>query len=177
MWGMSAVANPKIPTSSFQNQTQQPTGTSYRGKCRKCGIAAVLQDSANCEKSAGSKRKQAECANPVQYTAICAPRGDPEKGARKRIMNTAILGDGPTSMHELMKDHTCTSLMENTTSNLAGYIQRNAEFETQKALAMSVMATALTKWRYGKACECAADSTKRPSVCGQPPSSHSTTLV
>ena len=147
---MSAVANDQISTGSSQNQTQQPTATSYRDKCRKRGTAAVLQDSASLEENAGSKRKRRD---PVQYSVTCEPHGDPKKGAIIRYMNTATPVDSPLSVQELMKDH--TSLLENATSNLVRYIQRNAEFETQKALAICVMATALTKWRYGilKACE------------------------
>lgn len=121
-----------------------------------------------------------ENVNSLPYATMRALRGNPKKGVEKHITNTATpeIGECPSSIHYLMKDR--TSVMENATSNLIGYIQRSSEFETQKAGAISVMATARTKRNYDivKACECAADcdSTKRLSVYGQPPLSyHSTT--
>ena len=80
----------------------------------------------------------------------------PKKGAMQSIANSA---GGPTTLNGVIKND--AAHLQNAHDILVGYIQRNSPTEIQKAMAVTIMVTAMSKWKYSivQAAECAADCT------------------
>ena len=160
---MNAITE-RTPTGSFQNQTtgssQVPTAVTKQ--TRKRGIAAILQDSTNLLESVSQRPCREEGLRGNRAT--CAPRGNPMKGVKARKKNKRAAEKyehvhEPSTLTDFVKNHACHVRTE--TDNIIGYTQRNASFEVQKAVAISIVATAITRWGCGvvEAAERAADCT------------------
>ena len=77
-----------------------------------------------------------------------ARRGNPKQGARAKCRTVAAnVGESaptePTTLSDVMVDN---HIISDTSEHLQQYINRNATYEAQKAMAITVMTTAITKW-------------------------------
>ena len=133
--------------SSFQNY---PTSSASRK--RKCGICAVLQDVTNQQLETAEKRSSMEKAKSsiqkILTTTDFAPRGNPTLGTDVRYKKQT---PSETPAAEEKDDSTLYSIFKNSreafdlgAGMLLSYIQKNASYEVQKAVAVSLMATAMT---------------------------------
>ena len=131
-------------TGSFQNppSTTDPT-RNYRTGCKR-GIAALLHDCTNHQETRSRKSRLMADTAIRKQSARCAPRGKPIEGYRARVRNTVSSGESDcTTLCGLVKNK---EKFSESTSYLQGYIQRNAQYEIQKASAISIMATAISDW-------------------------------
>ena len=151
----------------FQNQ---PPADHPRG--RKRGISVLLKDITNSRvqetrRSLTNSRVQETRGSAVRAKRIMvesqshayAPHGNPVQGGKcsgnKRRKSNDVkdyctvrdhlpkIKDLPSDMHDYM----------------AGFLQRNASYEVQKALAIHILLVAVHKWGYTvlEAAECASD--------------------
>ena len=84
----------------------------------------------------------------IQSQQHCyAPRGNPSQGARAKCRPAAVLPEPasvePATLSDVMDDE---HIISDASGSLLEYIQRNASFEIQKAMAITIMTTAITKW-------------------------------
>lgn len=124
---------------------------------RKRGIAAVLADSTNLQPS----KRKAKCTAETKLsvlTVVALPRGDCEKGSQSRWQEHDSNGDiesnnesehteiNPTGQRlSYMLAHMPTQFHTGMQC-LQRYIERTVGIEVQKAMALKVVATAMTKW-------------------------------
>ena len=156
----------------FQNQTTSCFPSNKSTASRKCGIAAALQDATNMlpEDGLNSKRRCKEGAAEKlrQQMQKCAPRGNPSAATPARSSST----DGKTALCTVATDQPTTGgfcwvyrhnkpLYNIGKESMQKYIERNTEWEVQKAFAINVMCTALSVCDKGivEAAKLAADVT------------------
>ena len=151
---MSTQATVTMTTNgSFQNQPPPDVETaSAAGWCsRKRGISALL-DLTNTSDQPLSRRSALRARKSIQsQSQSSAPRGDPVQGGKLRQSCTVL--HEPSSLLQNMDG-------DNIGDKLAGYVQRNVSFEIQKALAINIVAIAISKWQCG-----IMEATKRAGDC------------
>ena len=121
-------------TGSFQNQPTSGT--------RKRGIAAVLSDSTNMLGSSCTKRTckaKAEHKIHVQSTTKSAPRGNPKADVKARFSEAS--DTTPPTLYEIFHHnrHTLNAGMQ----CISSFLQTTTSMEVQKAVAITVMGTAM----------------------------------
>lgn len=135
------------PNSSFQNY---PSSSRPVNRPRKRGISTVLQDCTNQPLQKRSSKVKAEASlHEMLTTSEYAPRGNPVAGSTARHQQHSEV----ERVEEANADDThvtlCSVFRKNKTTftkhaeQLLGFIQRNASYEIQKAVAISLMATAM----------------------------------
>ena len=139
--------------SSFQNYSSSSIPSSLEpSRRRKRGISTVLQDCTNQpplrrESKAKAKTAIRQMVTKTEY----APRGNPAAGAAAK--HSASPAEVPVPEAEDTITATLSSVFkkgktafDTGAGMLMSYIQRNASYEVQKSVAISIMATAMTKW-------------------------------
>ena len=140
---------------SFQNQPSTAATT----RCRKRGISALLQDIGNLpdavDSRGASKRARRDIKSQQQ---VCAPRGNAPQGAKARHSNPQdrVTSKSPT-LFQLKGD---LSVFSKVAESLLTFIQRQIPHDVQKAIAINIMATAISEW------ECSiTEAGSRPADC------------
>ena len=96
-----------------------------------------------------------------------APHGNPAKGAKVRHQTAASAGttcEPHITLVQLMHDK---SMISDISETLLAYTQRNVSFEIQKAIAITIMTTAIAKWgcsiveAASRAADCCRFNTER----------------
>ena len=152
--------------SSFQNYSNSSSSSSSSldrtpaKPKRKRGISAVLHDRTNLDQPL-QKRSSKACAesaiHKMSFTTKLLPRGDPTAAVSAK-QNTQTQSTPSETADVEAETDSCASLcsifgksrgaFDKSASMLLSYIHRNASYEIQKGLAVSLMATAMTKWGY-----------------------------
>ena len=156
---MSNSQSESYPNSSFQNYTT----SSQPSRKRKRGISAVLQDHTNV--SLETRRSKANAATSIQdIVRPLAPRGN------RQVANTAKYSRDTIEVPPVLpteEGKTLHSVFHNSrvtfdigAGMLMSYIQRNASYEVQKAVAISIMATAMTDHNITEASQISSDCTQ-----------------
>ena len=150
-------------TGSFQNQPSlsapsvEPPRTS-----RKRGALSLLQDS-NIEPVKPQARRACLQAkeNISSQSSHYAARGNPTKGAKVRFQTPASTCtseyEPQVGLKDIMHD---TATINKITGNLLAYVKRNVPFEVQKAIAITIMTTAIAKWG-----SCIVDAASHAADC------------
>ena len=125
---------PHITTVSFRNQIQAFVAAgSVTSRIRKRGIAALLQDVTNDMDDRCTRRARQQAKRTLQkQSSRCAPRGDPFEGAARRYNTEELTPAVQEPLHQQMGDEVLSNDIADT---LICYIQRNASYEIQKAIA------------------------------------------
>ena len=132
-------------TGSFQNHTSASTATAASSVSRKRDIVALL-DITNMSDESRSREAGEEAKRALQaQTSHFGPRGNPVQGAMKkrRTAEHTSAEQESVSLLQLMGDETVSS---NISETLLVYTQRNVSHEIQKAIAITITETAVTKW-------------------------------
>ena len=130
---------------SFQNQ---PPAVATSRK-RKRGISALLLDVTNLCGETQARTARVKARREIQSHQRCfAPRGKPKQGARAKCLTAAAnVGESaptePTTLSDVMDDN---HIISDTWEHIQQYTKRKASYEAQKAMAIAVMTTAITKW-------------------------------
>lgn len=133
-----------LETTNGSSQNQPPADTGPTSRTRKRGISALLQDISNgpiqlqCRRAGQQAKRMLESLQSSSY----APRGDPVQGAVKKHRNAEPVAAVKETLHQLRDKAVSTSIAE----TLLSFTQRNATYEIQKANAITIMATAISKW-------------------------------
>ena len=159
---MSNSQSESYPNSSFQNYTSS-SNPSQPSRKRKRGISAVLQDHTNVPLE--TRRSKANATTSIQdIVRPLAPRGNPPAGAtakhsRETIEAPPVLPteEGKT-LHSVF--HNSRATFDIGAGMLMSYIQRNASYVVQKAVAISIMATAMTDHNITEASQIASNCTQ-----------------
>ena len=159
---MSTTESVSMSTNgSFQNHTPAATTTALSSRSRKRGIAA-LSDITNLSnesqpRDAGQRAKRALDAQATRF----APRGDPKQGARMkhRVVEFTSTVSESASLLQLMGDKSVSS---NISETLLTYTQRNVSHEMKKAIAITIMATAVAK----RNCSIVEAANRAADCCG-----------
>ena len=128
-------------TGSFQNHTSASTAKAASSSSRKWGIAALL-DITNMNDEPRSREAGQEAKRALQtQTSYFCPHGNPVQGAMKkhRAAEHTSAEQESASLLQLMGDETVS---RNISETLLAYTQRNVSYEIQKAIAITIMATA-----------------------------------
>lgn len=135
---------PMTTNGSFQNHKPADT-IAVSSRSRKRGISALL-DITNLSdeprlRTAGQRAKRALEAQ----ASRSAPCGDPMQGAKKkhRVVELTLTMHEAVSLSQTMGDKSVSS---NISETLLTYTQRNVSYEIQKAIAITIMTTAVAKW-------------------------------
>ena len=179
--GSTTVPQATITTGSFQNQSPVATSAATQAatpaaipaatpastpaatpRSRKRGISSLLQDITNTGEPQ-SRRSAVKAMRTIEsQSCLSAPRGNPVQGSKVRH-NTAVPASTNTvhepSLLQLLSDE---SVVCNIADNLAEYTQRNVAYEVQKALAINIMLTAISKWN----CSIVEAATRAADCCG-----------
>ena len=151
--------------SSFQNYTTSSSSSSC--SCDgapakwKRGICAVLQDCTNLGDQPLQKRSSKACAEDAIHKMLTTPerlpRGDPTAAVAARQKALTQSPSTETASEEIVTDCSATlnsvfkksrAAFDTGASMLLSYVHKNASYEVQKAVAISLMATAMTQWEY-----------------------------
>ena len=138
--------------SSFQNySTADAAAGPTASGTRKRGITALLQDVSNLVDQPRSRSAGQKARRTLQKQAtLCAPQGNPAQGAatKHRSADPGYSGKSPIAVSS------------NIANTLMAYIQRNIPYEAQKAIAISVMAVAMSRWNCS-----VVDAANRATEC------------
>ena len=138
-------------------------------RLQKKGISAVLQDITNVCEQTHSQSAHVKARRVIQTQQRCyAPRGNPSQGARAKCRPPAAVLPEPASVEpatlsDMMDDE---HIISDASESLLEHIQRIASFEIQKAMAITIMITAITKWdcsileAASQAADCCGSSSK-----------------
>ena len=144
-----------VPTTgSFQNPL--PSGVKTT---RKRGMAAVLADSTNTSTTESCCKRackvRAEHKIHVQQ-AKCCPRGNPKAAAAARF---TMKPDVPPTTTLYRMFHHDKATFSAGLDCITSYMRRNSSMEVQKAIAITLIGTAMLVWGHTitKAAELAAD--------------------
>ena len=155
---VSTTVHQATTTGSFQNQppvaTQAATPAATQAatpaatsRSRKRGISALLQDITNTQPE--SRRSALKAMRTIESQGcLSAPRGIPVQGSKVRH-TTAVPASTNVSTNTVLEPSLLLSdesMVSNIADNLAAYTQRNVTYEVQKALAINIMLTAISKW-------------------------------
>ena len=145
---------PQFATRSFENEPHPDTlpqvAAQRRGPKRKRGITALL-DVTNTVLPDNQKRACSEKTSTrlAKQLARKAPRADPSKATPARMTNAAVR-ENSESAEQTVQCSTLCRLIKNRPSVLNcggecinGFLERNTTFETQKAFALHIFATAV----------------------------------
>ena len=151
-----------LETSSSKNQPTKCDKTNplpALKKAHKRGISALLNDCTNTVDTCGSKQvsKQRASEKISVQTAMMnlAPRGDNFKVGATTAVNETVETAATTTDGNPEKVSLCTivrqypSLYHQGEECISNYIARNASPEMQRAFALQVFNTAMTKWGRG----------------------------
>ena len=147
---------PQDATRSFQNEPPPPqVAAAFHTEQRvglKRGITALLGDVTNTVLPNKQKRACSEKASAslAKHLARQAPRADPSKATPARTTNSAARKANREPTEQTVQSSTLYRLIKNRPSVLDcggecinGFLERNTTFETQKAFALHVFATAV----------------------------------
>ena len=161
--------------SSFQNYSSSSPASCGPSRKRKRNISAVLQDQTNVPLQTRRSKARAKTAIQEMMPKKYAPRGNPSAGVAAKqssATSSAEAVETPVQMDEA-EIKTLRSVFNNNRSAfdtgagmLISYLQRNASYEVQKAVAISIMATAMAKWDHSitSAAQIAAECTQFSQV-------------
>ena len=103
----------------------------------------LLQNITNISDNRETRRARLQAEKRVKsHGSPCAPRGNPEKGAKMRHDSGTECKPNIT-LTQLLHDR---AMMNSITENMLAYMQRNVSLEMQKAIAITIMVTAMAKW-------------------------------
>ncbi len=157
--GMNSVGDQlRTTTGSFQNQTTLATSVSGGSKTpqkRKRGLSAVLQDCTNEPLQKRSSKARAEST--IHGILTPTPHGNPSAAgiasvAAKQQARASVPEEPQASGSKTAPPTLCSvfkksrNAFDTGAGMLMSYVQRNASYEVQKAVAISIMATAMTVW-------------------------------
>ena len=126
-------------TGSSQNHSLAAPAAPGVSCTRKRGIASLLDITNSQVTQARTASQQAKRSLQEQVTHN-APRGNPVLGAAKKHRSADSLEQ---HLPQLLGDKAMSSAIAET---LLAYTQRNVSFEVQKAVAITVMTTAMSLW-------------------------------
>ena len=136
-----------ITTGSFQSQPPAVVPAAASRCTRKRGISTLVQDITNTCNQPLSRRSALQARKAMKsQSVLSAPRGNPAQGGKLRHACVSTSAYEPTSLLQKINDD---AVFCSITENLAAYTQRHISFEVQKAIAINIMATAVSKWNCG----------------------------
>lgn len=159
----SASQSESYQNSSFQNYTSSSNLSLEPSRKRRRGISAVLQDHTNVPLE--TRRSKVKATTSIQeIVRPLAPRGNPSAAVAAKQSSDTIEPppvspmEGEKTLYSMF--HKSRSSFDTGAGMLLSYIQRNASYEVQKAVAISIMATAMTDHSITEAAQIASDYTQ-----------------
>ncbi len=101
----SSISSKCSTTGSSKNHTITATSGATKAT-RKRGLEAILRESINSLESRSKRASRTRAESTIsQLAAACAPRGNPQAGARARLVNVAKSTENSSTPPPVVKNH------------------------------------------------------------------------